>query len=70
VIDTFDHDALGGDRFLLCTDGLFREVSDDDIVTAMTATNDLGATADALIELAVSRGGRDNVAIVVAEISA
>jgi protein phosphatase len=70
AIDSFDHDALEGDRFLLCTDGLFTEVPDDDIAALMTATEDIRATADALIDLAISRGGSDNVAVVVAEISA
>jgi PPM family protein phosphatase len=70
AIDTFDHDAREGDRFLLCTDGLFRELSDDDIASLMTATEDIQVTADALIDLALSRGGSDNVAVVVAEVSA
>ena len=70
AIDTFDLDAVEGDRFLLCTDGLFREVSDDEIASLMTATRDLRATADALIALAISAGGSDNVAVVVAEVCA
>ena len=59
-----------GDRLLVGTDGLFNEVPDDEIASLMTATQDLQATADALVELAVSRGGHDNVSVVVAEISA
>jgi serine/threonine protein phosphatase PrpC len=55
---------------LVCTDGLFNEVPNDEIAALMAATEDLQATGDALVELALSRGGHDNVAVVVAEVSA
>ena len=61
--------AEKGDRLLLCTDGLFNEVPADEIASTMAATEGLEATVDVLVELALSRGGRDNVAVVVAEIS-
>jgi PPM family protein phosphatase len=69
-LDSAAHPAVEGDRLLVCTDGLFNEVPNDEIASVMAATEDLQATADALVELALSRGGRDNVAVVVAEISA
>ena len=69
-LDGRSHPARQGDRLLVGTDGLFNEVPDDEIASLMTATQDLQATADALVELAVSRGGHDNVSVVVAEISA
>ena len=68
-IDGAAHAAVDGDRLLLCTDGLFSEVPNDEIASLMTATEDLEATADALVELALTRGGRDNVSVVVADIS-
>ena len=67
--DSAAHPAMQGDRFLVCTDGLFNEVPNDEIASLMAATEDLQATADTLVDLALSRGGRDNVAVVVAEIS-
>jgi PPM family protein phosphatase len=69
-IDSAAHPAVEGDRLLVCTDGLFNEVSNDEIASLMAATEDLKATADALVELALSRGGRDNVSVVVADITA
>ena len=69
-LDSAAHPAVHGDRVLLCTDGLFNEVPDDDIASLLSTTSDIQATADALIELALSRGGRDNVSVVVAEIGA
>ena len=69
-LDSATHRVAEGDRLLLCTDGLFSEVPNDDIASLMATTDDLQATADALVELALSRGGRDNVSVVVADISA
>ena len=69
-LDSAVHRAAEGDHLLLCTDGLFNEVPNDEIASLMAATEDVRAIADALVELALSRGGRDNVAVVVAEISA
>ena len=68
-LDSAGHPAVEGDRLLVCTDGLVNEVPNDEIASLMAATEDLQTTADALVELALSRGGRDNVAVVVAEIS-
>jgi serine/threonine protein phosphatase PrpC len=69
-LDSATYPAVEGDRLLLGTDGLFNEVSNDEIASFMGATEDLDATAHGLVELAVSRGGRDNVSVVIAEISA
>ena len=68
-LDSATHPAVDGDRLLVCTDGLSNEVPNDEIASVMAATEDLQATADTLVELALSRGGRDNVAVVVAAIS-
>jgi len=68
-LDSVTHPAKGGDRLLVCTDGLSNEVPNDEIASLMAATEDLQATADTLVDLALSRGGRDNVTVVVAEIS-
>lgn len=69
-IDSAAHSVVEGDRVLVCTDGLFNEVPNDEIASLMAATEDRKATADVLVELALSRGGRDNVSVVVADVSA
>lgn len=60
--------AINGDRLLVCSDGLFNEVADDEIGALMTTAPDVIAAADALIALALSNGGRDNVSVVVADV--
>ena len=67
-LDSATHRSTAGDRVLICSDGLFNEMSDDEIASVMAATKDLQATADGLVELALSRGGRDDISVVVAEI--
>jgi serine/threonine protein phosphatase PrpC len=53
-----------GDRFLLCTDGLSRMVSDAEIA-ALLSESDLAAVPSSLIAAALSAGGHDNVTVVV-----
>ena len=59
-----------GDRIVVCTDGLFNELSHDEIANAMTAGGDMAEIVDDLIDGAIAHGGRDNVSVVVAEVAA
>ena len=68
-LDTVVRPVVDGDRLLVCTDGLVNEIRDDEIASLMAATYDIQQTADGLIELALARGGLDNVSVVVAEVS-
>ncbi len=53
-----------GDRFLLCTDGLSRMVSDAEIAALLTES-DLASLPSSLIAAALSAGGHDNVTVMV-----
>jgi protein phosphatase len=67
-----DHEAVAVDgeaRVVVCSDGLFNEVSDEEIASALAGGADATEVVDCLIELAVTHGGRDNVSIVVAELA-
>lgn len=59
-----------GDRIVLCSDGLFTEVSDEMIGSALAGDKDVAAIVDKLIDRAIAGGGRDNVSVVVAEVAA
>ena len=53
-----------GDLFLLCSDGLTRELPDGRIETLLKETEDLDAICKHLIDAANDAGGRDNVTCV------
>ncbi len=59
-----------GDRIVLCTDGLFNELSGAEIASAMAEGGDMAAIVDTLIDEAVTHGARDNVSVVLAEVNA
>jgi len=52
------------DLFVLCSDGLDKEVEPEEIREVLERT-DLADMADALVELTMARGARDNVSVVV-----
>lgn len=53
-----------GDMFLLCSDGLSNEVSEEEMRSALLPGNCRQAT-DILVDLALEHGGRDNISVVV-----
>ena len=59
-----------GDRIMICSDGLFNELSSLEIANAMTGGGDVATVVDDLIDRAIAHGGRDNVSVVVAEVAA
>jgi serine/threonine protein phosphatase PrpC len=59
-----------GDRIVVCTDGLFNELSSEEMVSAMARGGDMAVIVDHLIDQAVTHGGRDNISVVIAEVAA
>ncbi len=57
-----------GDMLLLCTDGLNSMVSDDEIAGIVSAEDGLEDKAKKLIEAANSKGGEDNITLVLLKI--
>ncbi|MCX4981938.1 MerR family transcriptional regulator [Streptomyces sp. NBC_00572] len=62
------HETRPGDRYLLCTDGLSAVAPAEDIRRALAAGVGPDDAAGALVALARSLGGPDNVACVVADV--
>ncbi len=67
-VDVFAVDPRPGDRYVLCSDGLFNEVPEPGIVSVLRRLADPGDAADELVRLAVDGGGRDNVTVVVVDV--
>jgi len=57
-------DIRPGDRLLLCSDGLYGELTPEEIAARLAAP-DCSAAAQNLLELALERGGADNATAVV-----
>ncbi|MEV0775039.1 MerR family transcriptional regulator [Streptomyces sp. NPDC050428] len=61
------HDVEPGDRYLLCSDGLFTVVRPDDIGRVLRTTADPEDAVHELIALALAAGAPDNVTCAVAD---
>ena len=68
VVDDWTFDPVSGHRYLLCSDGLTHEVADRDIHASLLRFKAPGEAADALVNLALQQGGRDNVTVVVVDV--
>jgi PPM family protein phosphatase len=64
-IDVDEQLVLEGDTFLLCSDGLTRELSDAQIAAVLFDVQDPEEAADQLVNLANQAGGGDNITVVV-----
>jgi protein phosphatase len=58
-------DALPGDTFLLCSDGLTCMVEDDVIAAVLAQPDPPASLCGRLVSLANGNGGRDNVSVIV-----
>ena len=58
-----------GDIFLLCSDGLTDTLSDNDLLEITNDGSDLEYKANTLIESAINTGSRDNITVILVEIS-
>ncbi len=57
-----------GDRFVICSDGLTKELTDYGIQHFLREHSDPAAAVDAMIAAALENGGRDNVTLIVVQI--
>ena len=69
-VDTWTLPLIAGDRYVLCSDGLVDEVTDADIATCLKRITDPQKTADELVAMANTNGGRDNITVIVVDVLA
>jgi protein phosphatase len=60
---------LKGDRLLLCSDGLSRELSDTQVASIMRRLADPDDAARELVSAAKNRGGNDNITVVIIDVT-
>jgi serine/threonine protein phosphatase PrpC len=63
-VDTFDFDILPGDRFLICSDGMYAYVDEEELPKQL-AEGDIKDVPRLLVEHANKSGGHDNITAVV-----
>jgi PPM family protein phosphatase len=64
-VDVEEVALMDGDRLLLCSDGLFGMVNEDQIQAILEAEPDPQKTADRLVRAANRAGGVDNITVVI-----
>lgn len=67
-IDVQTLSVHGGDRLLLCSDGLTEELSDQLIASHLKSIRACERAAIALIDAAKNHGGRDNITVIIVAI--
>lgn len=68
-VDIFTQRLRPGTRLLLCSDGMWEMVHDDESARILTAASNPRAACDALVRAANDHGGEDNISVIVLEIS-
>ncbi|WP_439578929.1 PP2C family protein-serine/threonine phosphatase [Elioraea sp.] len=64
-LDKVTGQVMSGDLFVLCSDGVAKDLGDAAIASALIAGGDGQGLADSLIALAMTAGSTDNVTVVV-----
>ena len=68
-VDVVELDKQRGDKYLLCSDGLSEYVMPEQMEAILLRTP-LEEAADQFLQMALDRGGRDNISLVITEVTA
>jgi protein phosphatase len=68
MVDSWEILPVIGDRYLICSDGLFNEVDDNRLAATLRRLADPSEAASELVRLANEAGGRDNITCVVVDV--
>lgn len=66
--DKVSGDFKPGDRYLLCSDGLNDELTDEEICSILRSSDASDTVTQTLIDAALEQGGRDNVSVIVIDV--
>ena len=62
-VDLFSEERKKGDRWLICSDGLYSQITKSALEEA-AQTEDLETAADRLLQAALEGGGKDNISLI------
>ncbi len=68
MVDSWEVRPVPGDRYLLCSDGLFNEVEESRIAATLRKLASPEEAARELVRLANEGGGRDNITVVIVDV--
>ncbi len=68
MVDSWEILPVVGDRYLICSDGLYNEVDDNRVSATLRRLADPEEAARELVRLANEAGGRDNISCVVVDV--
>ena len=69
IPEVHTHDVLPGDIYVLCSDGLYDMVPDEDIhLTVSSLKSNLPLAAQQLLQQANDAGGRDNISVILVHV--
>ena len=63
-----DYYRYNNNRVLLCSDGLYNSVSEEEMLTILTTSMSIYEKCDLLIDAAIKNGGKDNACVAVWEV--
>jgi protein phosphatase len=67
-VDTITHRLSAGARLLLCSDGLWNQISNTDLQQIVLSAKSPQEACDHLITIANERGGPDNITVVIVQV--
>jgi PPM family protein phosphatase len=70
MVDSWEVRPVVGDRYVICSDGLFNEVDEGKIAATLRRLDDPTEAARELVRLANEGGGRDNISLVIVDVLA
>lgn len=68
LVDAWELVPVAGDRYVLCSDGLFGEIGEPEIYEVLSTVSNPQEAAEDLVSRACAAGGRDNVTVVIVDI--
>ena len=68
LVDAWELAPVAGDRYLLCSDGLFNELTPEEMFALLRDHDEPADAARVLVDAACDAGGRDNVTVVIVDV--